>query len=178
MLHFLLLLLAAPVHAAELAGVSAPDTVSVGGQTLVLNGLGLREKYYIDVYVGGLYLPTKTTSSSTAIEQDVAKRLLMHFVYRKVTADQLAETFREGFAKDPGGAALQDEVDQLCGWMETMVSEDQAVFDYVPGQGTTVTVKGVSKGTIAGAPFMEALWRVYLGGSPPTEKLKRGMMGK
>ena len=30
------------VHAAGLAGVTLPDTVQVGGKSLVLNGLGLR----------------------------------------------------------------------------------------------------------------------------------------
>ncbi|HEX6929025.1 MAG TPA: chalcone isomerase family protein, partial [Gammaproteobacteria bacterium] len=42
------------VSAAELAGVTLPDTASVGGQELVLNGMGLREKFWVDVYVGAL----------------------------------------------------------------------------------------------------------------------------
>ena len=29
----------------------------VGEQELVLNGMGLREKFWVDVYVGALYLP-------------------------------------------------------------------------------------------------------------------------
>jgi hypothetical protein len=51
------------------------------------------------------------------------------------------------------------------------------VLDYVPGTGTTVTVKGAKKGTIAGADFMKALWSVYLGANPPTAKLKSGLLG-
>ena len=39
-------------HAASLAGVTVPDSATVGGSTLVLNGMGLREKYFIDIYVG------------------------------------------------------------------------------------------------------------------------------
>ncbi len=41
-----------PAAAKELAGVNMPDTVSIGGKTLKLNGLGLRKKAIFKVYVG------------------------------------------------------------------------------------------------------------------------------
>ena len=44
------------VNAAELAGVTLPDTQQVAGKTLVLNGMGIRTKYIVKIYVGGLYL--------------------------------------------------------------------------------------------------------------------------
>ena len=53
----LCLLLAVPAGAGTLAGVTLPDTAQVAGKDLVLNGLGLRKKFVIKVYVGGLYLP-------------------------------------------------------------------------------------------------------------------------
>ncbi|HHO54716.1 MAG TPA: hypothetical protein ENK18_28550 [Deltaproteobacteria bacterium] len=162
-------------QAGELAGVTMPDQVSVGGTQLVLNGMGLREKYFIDVYVGGLYLPSKTTEASTAIEQDVAKRIIMHFVYSNVPADKMRDTFREGFS-GVGATGLDDKIEQLNGWMTDLTSGDQVILDYVPGTGTTVTVKGQQKGTIAGADFMRALWGVYLGAKPPTNKLKAGLL--
>jgi hypothetical protein len=162
--------------AGELAGVTLPDEVTVSGQTLVLNGLGLREKYMIDVYVGALYLPSKTTDATKAIDNDVAKRMVMHFVYN-VPADKVRETFTTGFAS-VGASGMQAKIDQLNGWMEDLGAGNEVVFDYTPGTGTTVTVKGAKKGTIAGADFMKALWGVYLGPSPPTSKLKAGLLGQ
>ena len=44
------------VHADSLAGISMPNNITVENETLILNGLGLREKYWVDVYVNGLYL--------------------------------------------------------------------------------------------------------------------------
>lgn len=164
--------------AGSLAGVTMPDSASVGGQSLVLNGMGLREKYFIDVYVGGLYLPTKTTDAAKAIDSDVPKRIVMHFVYSDVPADKVRETFTAGFAAVPGGAAMSDRMNTLNGYMVDLTTGDQVVLDYVPGTGTTVTVKGQVKGTIAGTDFMKALWGVYLGASPPTAKLKAGLLGQ
>jgi len=61
--------------------------------------------------------------------------------------------------------------------MELVHSGDEVVFDYVPGKGTQVKVKGKDKGTIEGADFMRALWTIYLGPNPPSESLKKGMLG-
>ena len=154
------------------------DTAEVGGKSLVLNGMGLREKYFIDVYVGGLYLPQKTTSESQAIDDDVPKRLVMHFVYSKVTKDQLVETFEEGVQNVPNSAAVLPKFQELYGMLSDVARDDRIDFTYVPQQGTEVVVRGETKGTIAGADFMHALWAIYLGTSPPTAKLKRGLLGQ
>jgi hypothetical protein len=52
------------------------------------------------------------------------------------------------------------------------------VATYVPGTGTTLTVRGKDKLTIAGLPFAQALFSVWLGPKPPTSDLKSGMLGK
>ncbi|MCB9684782.1 MAG: chalcone isomerase family protein [Alphaproteobacteria bacterium] len=162
--------------AAELSGVNVPDTATVGGQQLVLNGLGLREKFFFDIYVGGLYLPSKTSDWKAAIEMDGAKRITMNFVYSEVSLDKLLEAYKEGLESNSYAANQGANFEKFFGWMETMKSGDSMVFDYVPGTGTTVTVKGQVKGTIADADFMKALWAVYIGDHPPTNALKSGMM--
>jgi hypothetical protein len=178
MTALLLSLLLSRADAAELAGVTVPDTATVGGSTLVLNGLGLREKFYFDIYVGALYLPAKTTSGASAISQDVPKRLTMTFIYSAVTKAQLCEAYDEHLADMADASAVKDRFATLEGYLSDVVAGDVIGFDYVPGTGTTVTVKGVNKGTIAGKDFMEALWNVYLGNEPPTAKLKAGMLGQ
>lgn len=166
-----------PAHAAELAGVTMADTATVGGKTVMLNGMGLREKFFIDVYVGGLYLPAKTKDSTKAISDDVPKKIVMHFVYSEVSAEKLAGAYNSGFKSVGALTSQADGLQTLNGYMETVHKGDIVVLEYVPGTGTTVTVKGAKKGTIAGAEFMKALWGVYLGPSPPTGALKNGMLG-
>jgi hypothetical protein len=50
-----------PIWAGELAGVTLDDTVTLNDADLVLNGMGLRKKLWVEVYVAGLYLPSKTS---------------------------------------------------------------------------------------------------------------------
>lgn len=174
----LFLLLSLPAQAGSLGGVTLPDQATVAGQPVVLNGLGLRTKYFLSIYVGALYLPKKTTSAKEAIEIDAPKRIEMAFIYSQVTQQQLIDTWNEGVAKNPDAAALRDRFDQLNGMMETVNSGDHIVLDYAPGKGTTVTVKGKVKGTIPGADFMKALFAIFIGDDPPTTRLKNGMLGQ
>lgn len=180
MLNSLMLLSAllfTPADAGELSSVTVPDSVTVGGKELVLNGMGLREKFFIDIYVGSLYLPAKTSDASKAINDDVPKRIDMNFVYSEVSKDKLTGAYVDGFKAAKADESQKENLAKLNGWMETVNSGDLIRLDYVPGTGTTVYVKGAKKGTIAGADFMKALWSVYIGSAPPTAALKKGMLG-
>ncbi|MCB9777115.1 MAG: chalcone isomerase family protein [Alphaproteobacteria bacterium] len=173
-----LLFLSPPAPAAELAGVTVADDASVAGQTLVLNGVGLREKYFVDVYVGALYLPQKTQDAEAAITLDAPKRIAMHFIYKEVTRAQMAETFHEGLEKIGATEALAPRMAKLEGWLVDAHKGDVVVLDYQPGKGTTLVVNGSSKGTVEGADFMQAIWRIYLGEQPASKKLRDGMLGR
>jgi len=172
-----LLLLTSLAHAGSLAGVTLPDSAELGGKTVQLNGMGLREKFYIDVYVGGLYLEHKTHDGSAAIAADEPKRIVMSFIYKEVTREQILETFNEGFGAVATGP-LKADVEKMEGWVPAAVKSGETMgFDYVPGTGTTFLVNGKAKGTIAGADFMKAVWGIYLGPKPPTANLKSGLLG-
>jgi hypothetical protein len=168
--------LSIPVVAATLAGVTLPDSVTVGNQTLVLNGMGLRTKMFFKVYVGGLYLEKKSGDAGAIIQSDAAKRVVMEFIYGEVTRDQMVESFTDGFkANAPNTPKAQ--VDQFLGALEAMKKGEQMVVTYVPGAGTTLAIRGKDKLTMAGLPFAQAVFSVWLGPKPPTSDLKKGMLG-
>ena len=174
------LLVSSLAHSAQLAGVTLPDSVSVSGKTLKLNGIGLRTKLFFKIYVAGLYLETPTHDDTQAVTSEETKKVLMHFLYKKVTSKQLVEAWEDGF-KDNSPAEigkLKTEIAQFESWMTDVAAGDEMAFTYVPGIGTTVEVGGKGKGTIAGQDFMRVLFRVWLGVHPPTGDLKSGMLGK
>lgn len=162
--------------AGSLAGVDFPDQAQVGEHALVLNGLGLREVYFIDVYVGALYLPARSQDPAAIIAQETPKRVVMHFL-REVSAEDIAGTLRESVALSPDAATAQAQLPTMLSWLEDMRAGDQVVLDYTPGLGTTVRVKGRAKGTVAGAAFMRAIWGIWLGPTPASAPLKKGMLG-
>src|SRR5579862_7726247 len=70
LLTLLLTLQPPPIAGATLAGVTFPDRIDIDGHSLVLNGLGVRKKLFIKVYVGALYLPQKEASAPNVLGAD------------------------------------------------------------------------------------------------------------
>jgi len=56
-----------PIMSLTARGTVADEVTAAEGATLHLNGLGLREFMWIDIYVGGLYLPEKTHDPAAAM---------------------------------------------------------------------------------------------------------------
>ena len=167
------------LHAGSLAGVTLPDTVQVGGTTLLLNGLGLRKKFVVKVYVAGLYLEQKSSDPGAIIKAESPKRLVMQFV-RGVSKNQIADAFDEGFKNNAPDASrtMKADIDRLLGALETVKDGDQMVFTCLPGAGTTLAINGKEKLTIATPTFAPALFSVWLGPKPPNADLKKGLLGQ
>jgi hypothetical protein len=175
----LILALAVPATAGTLAGVTMADTAQAGDQQLKLNGMGLREKLWIDVYVAGLYLPAEESSSEKILADDGPRHLVMHFVY-DVDQGKICDAWNESLEANVAnaGAALKKDFETLCTWMEDFADGEEMACTYIPGKGTEITVKGTSKGTIEGKEFADALYSSWIGEHPATEKLKKGLLGK
>ncbi len=176
MLLNLLLALSSPVDAAVVAGATLPDNVQVAGQTVLLNGAGLREFAWIDLYVGALYLPRPMTDGTAIIKADVPKRLVLHFVFKEVPKNRLGETFTERIEDDPKLQAIEPEIMRMVSLFETMHDGDEMILDYVPGKGVVLIVKGKEKGVFPGLPFMHATFDFFLGADPIHGGLKTAML--
>jgi len=188
----IIFLLIPSIQAAELSGVFIKDQViAENGETLLLNGVGLREKLWVDVYVGSLYLVTKTDNVAEILSTPHANRIQLdfvykevakkNFVYKEVAKKKLLKAWREGFSKNQSKetmTALQDRIEQFYSYFDkNVVAKDQYILDYIPGKGTTVTKNKNVLGLIPGEDFKNALMEIWLGNFPADKGLKLGMLG-
>ena len=169
---------AAAAGAATLADVNVPDTATVAGQKLVLNGAGMRKKGgFIKVYVGALYLPSKTTNADAALAAGTAK-VTMRFM-RDVDAEKLRDAWTEGFANNNAPAdvtKLKARIDRFNALFTDVKEGDLVEVDLT--NGATVTIGGKARGSVEGDDFAKAVLRIWLGPKPPSDDLKAGMLGK
>jgi hypothetical protein len=175
----LAMLVPAPAAAGSLADVTMPDKIDAGGQALVLNGMGLRKKLFIKVYVGGLYLPAKERSPAKVTAADAPRRMLFHFLF-SVSAKQMCDAWEEGLADNTkaAGADVKAGFKSLCGAMEDIPKGHEMVLTYLPGQGTRVEVNGKTKATIPGKPVADAILATWIGPHPgPGEDFKQAVLG-
>ena len=178
----LLFLFALPLRAVELAGVVIKDQVTAGnGEILVLNGAGLREKFWVDVYVGSLYLVNKSDNVAEILSAPNASRMQMDFVYKEVASKKLIKAWNEGFSKNQTSEnliALQDRIDQFNSYFkQDAVASDQFILDYIPDKGTTIIKNNTVLGLIPGQDFKNALLEIWLGNFPADKNLKLGLLG-
>jgi len=180
-ISLLALFLALPVHSKgmSLAGVTLPESVDAKGTSLVLNGMGLRKKLFIKVYVGGLYLGAKEKSAAKVVGNDGPRRMVMHFLFG-VSKDQMCDAWEEGLTQNTPNASAEVKKGfaTLCSWMEAIDKEKEIVLTYVPGEGTTVEVNGKVKGVLPGKPTADAILNTWIGANPaPGADFKASVLG-
>lgn len=174
-----LLLTASAAWAGTLAGVNLPDKAQVDGHALVLNGMGLRSKLIIKVYVGGLYLPQKQKSAQAILAADAPRQMALHFIY-DVSKEQMCDAWDEGLeANVPNASAeVKKNFQTLCTWMDGVGKGQKLTMTYLPGQGTRVDIAGKVKGTIPGKPTADAILSTWIGPDPaPGKDFKKAVLG-
>lgn len=175
----LVLTLTGPAAAGELKGVTLPDTQTLGGETLQLNGMALRKVAFFKVYVAGLYLPEESSDGEAVLGADTPRHMEMHWL-RNAGEDKVCEGWTDGLAANTPDATpeLQGDFQRLCEWTGGADDGDVYKFTYLPGTGTEVTVRGEVKGTIEGKDFADALWAVWIGPEPgPGQGFKKDLLG-
>ncbi|HEU0220138.1 MAG TPA: chalcone isomerase family protein [Gallionella sp.] len=177
-----LLCLSAPASALEVAGVKLVDSVHLGSRDLQLNGAGVRSRFFFDLYIAALYLPGKSTSFAAVLADGGEKRIALHLLVG-ISADHLYSALKNAIAANHTPAelsALEGPLKEFAAIFHTIDEinkGDVVTLDYLPGSGTRVSVNGMAKGTVAGAPFYGALLKVWLGDKPAQADLKQKLLG-
>ena len=175
----LLLFIAIPASAAELAGVRIDDKARVGNAELSLTGAGLRRRAFFQVYAIGLYVQDR---KADPIAQPGPKRVQIHML-RDVGADAFTEALAEGVKANHSEAeakALEPRVKELAGTIAEIKEAKKGMtiaLDWT-GAATQVVVDGKPVGKpIEGDDFYRALLRIWLGEKPVQEDLKKALLG-
>ena len=176
----LLMALALPVCAAEVAGMRIDDKSRVAGTELALKGAGLRKRFFVQVYAMGLYVADR---KADPIAQGGAKRVAIHML-RDVDADTFAKALVDGMRPNHDEATmkgLEPRIGQLNAIMAGMKEAKKGMaiaLDWVPGAGTQVTIDGKAAGKpIEGEDFYRALLTIWLGDKPVQDDLKKALLG-
>lgn len=166
---------------AKVAGVEVAETIKVNEKELVLNGVGIRKKAILSLYVGSLYVEEKTTDKTSVINGEGEMSIRLDIVSGLISNDAMREAVEEGFeaaTTDEELAKLQDRIDGFVEvFSEEITKGDQFAFDYISGQGVVAYKNGELLTTVEGIDFKEALYGIWLGEKPADKKLKKAMMG-
>jgi Chalcone isomerase-like len=163
-------------------GVTLPAKLGKDKKLLDLNGAGVRNKYFMNVYVLGLYLTTKTSNASTIINADEPMAVRLRIISNLVTKEKMADAMRDGFNLSLGNQVSkhQKEIDACVNIFKSDEIKIGDTFDiyYTPGKGMSATKNGkVLNMNIPGLAFKKAVFGIWLGVEPVDDALKDGILG-
>lgn len=183
MLRMILVLLmvalgAGQAQAVEVEGVDLEQVLEVQGQTLQLNGYGIREKFFFDIYIGSLYTAQPVVSTTEALAASGAKLIRMDFLYREVDRGKIVAAFAEGFEKNSPGFAASPAAGTFLGWFTRDFVRDDVVELQLSADGFVRALhNGTRLGSLQSPELARAVLLVYLGDQPADAGLKSGMLG-
>ena len=184
-LTFLLLLLSIAsfsLHAKEVAGINIPEHISFSDQStkLILNGAGIRTKFFFDIYVGSLYLENKSKSAKDIYNLAGEKRISMHFLYDEIEKAKLVAGWNAGFENNLNNedrTKFKSQIDQFNGLFVAVKKGDFINLNFTPTTGTHIVMNGKVMGLVEGDDFFTAILKIWLGEEPTDSDLKEAMLG-
>lgn len=181
------LLLASQLHAAEasttVGGVRFEARTQLAGQTLALNGAGLRAVSWLKGYAAALYVAQRSSDARRLVEQPGPKKLRIRMLL-DVPVEEFIKAFHKGVARNtpplqqPQLAERMARFDDLMRPIGKVRKGDLVDLDFVPGQGLLFSVNGKLQGPpIPGEDLYGALLLIFVGEHPVDARLKAGLLG-
>lgn len=163
--------------AATKYGVTFKDNKTVEGKNLVLNGIGLRKKLVVKVYVGALYLEQKTTDADSIINSNDTMQIVLHFL-RETDASSISSAFLKAYQKNCGAhcRSSQRAVDEfLTQIVDAKIGDRTSIT--VAGNTVKLHIKGDLRYEVSDSNIATIVKKMFLGDKPANRKLRDGMLG-
>ena len=183
-----ILFLFAPMGLArEIGGVDLPEKISANGESLVLNGAGVREKYFvrIDLYAAGLYLTKTTSHAQKILAADQTMSLKIKILTGLLNSEKFQEAMLTGFDESTQGhpELFEKEIKLLLkAFSEEINNGDMFDLVYVPGEGVKIfkNDKKTPEMVIPGLAFKKVLFGIWLGDMSDKllQELRESLLGK
>lgn len=162
----------------QIEGIDFTINQDINGTKTILNGGGLREKYgFMDLYVGGLYLNSKSSDANQIIMSDENMGIRMVIVSGLVTRERFIEALEEGFENTTTGKSSPSDIEKFKKFLsDEFVEGDEIVLNYHKGESVYLYKNDKERGTFNGLAFKQALFGIWLGDKPADESLKNDML--
>ena len=160
-----------------------PNTLTVGGQSLALNGSGTRYKAAFQVYEVGLYAgaPVRSVDDLATLAGPKLMRLVAR---RDLPTNELGRMLIQGLTESNPREELMRQLTGLAqvggmfGSRQQIVAGESFGFQFVPGVGTILLINDRTVGEPVRDPaFDTLLMRIWLGHKPVDGELKARLPG-
>lgn len=170
----------------EVDGIKIEKSIKVSDgdskTKLHLNGYGIRDKMWINLYVQALYLDKKSNDPNEILNSPSTIATRLYITSNLVTRQKLIKAIEEGIEKSYKGdlEPLRDRMHKFMSLFEgEMKTEGYVEFIYSKNtEKTYVYANEELLGEIDGADFRKALFGIWLEERAVDRTLKKRLLGK
>lgn len=170
-----------PARALTLEGVTVPPQKTVAGQTLSLNGAGVRTVKLafipIKAYVAAFYAPAPLRSEQAVLASPGPLQFQFTFL-QGVNQGQVTDAWNAQFQASVTApyAGLKADQAKFVSFFGPLQKGGVETVELV-GSDTLVYDNGTLKGTIPGRDFQKAFLSMWFGSNPVMPSLKTALLG-
>lgn len=148
---------------------------------LVLNGAGIREKMWVNLYVQALYLPEQSNDAEKILESDATIATRLHITSSLVTKKKLIQAMEDGISKSYKGDInlIKELLDTFMSFFETQLDKE-GYADMVYSANTEKTAVYLNRkfiGDVPGKDFRKALFGIWLEDNCVDKTLRKRLLG-
>jgi hypothetical protein len=175
------LAMAGPAYSATIDGYSLPDVYPLPGQSLVLNGIGIRTLtiFRVRVYVAGLYVTQKTTDAAALMSSPEPEVVLMQFL-RSASKSTIEKQYREGEEKNCGHGECppgdQPDFEHLVAATPAR-AVGQTLAYIITSKGLELLADNKLVVSIDNPGLAKRILAGFIGPNPPSSELKARLLG-
>ncbi len=165
----------------EVSGVNYKTVDNFLDEEFILNGAGIRGKWFLDLYTIGLYVKSKSKDGSVILNSDANKYVKIVIVSGLITTEKFNNGLDDGFEKSTQGNVepIKEEIDIIRKGFGTNFEIDDEFIVYFDNSGETRIYKS-GKETVsvpANKTFQKALLGMWIGENPVLKGLKEELLG-
>lgn len=175
-----LMMLSGPALATRTPDIEIPNNITLQGESLVLNGSGVRCKFFIDLYVGSLFTAETSQDPQAIINSEEPTAVRLNITSNVITSEKMKRGMREGFelATRNQENKLETKINDFITTFEEPIQKgDQFTLLSVPGEGLISYKNGQFLSITSGEDFRKIVLSIWLGNKPTDKSLKKDMLG-
>jgi len=144
---------------------------------LILNGAGLRELLWIDVYACGLYMISPEINPLNVINKNETMIVRMDILSKAVSHKKLVSAFKKGFEDGNSEAVVKELQPEIKSFLAHITGLELKIGDkvdivYEPDLGVSLYINYKKIGTVGRLNFKKAIMNIWLSNKPVDKSLK------
>jgi len=157
-----------PAAYAQIEGVTFPEQIRAGAQTLQLHGCGAREALFFDLYAAALYLPRAGLGQDEILAASTPKAVQLKILYGDLP-DNIPQSWSE-----PLDRMVREELEQTVREIyANFESGDEVRIVYAPEMGARLIVNGAVRREMPDDDVFRPLLRLWIGEEAVSKNLRR-----